>query len=71
MAKIKVEIEVPSGEYCENEDTTCPMCLEGNWGMCYCALFRDDLETDANNSYYCKRCDKCKQAEVNYDKKDV
>ena len=64
MAKIKVEIKVPSGEYCENEDTTCAMCLEGSWGMCYCAIFGDDLETDANNGYYCKRCNKCKQAEV-------
>lgn len=46
MPKIKAEIEVPSDKYCENEYTTCPMCLEGNWGMCYCALFGDDLETD-------------------------
>ena len=71
MPKIKVEIEVPSGEYCENEDTTCPMCLEGNWGICYCCLFNVDLEIDEENSNYCIRCDKCKQAEVNDDKKDV
>ena len=29
-----------------------------------CALFDDDLEMDKENHYYCKRCDKCKQAEV-------
>ena len=57
MPKIKVEIEVPSGKYCGNEDTTCPMCLEGNWGMCYCAIFGNDLEIDYNN-YSCIRCDK-------------
>ena len=65
MPKIKVEIKVPDGEYCEKADNTgCPLCLEGNWGKYYCALFGDDLEMDANNDYYCKRCEKCRQAEV-------
>lgn len=64
MPKIKAEIEVLDGEYCESADNVCPMCLEGNWERCYCALFGDDLETDANNGYYCKRCDKCKAAEI-------
>lgn len=68
MPKIKVEIEVPSGEYCENDDTSCSMRLKGNWGKYYCALFGDDLEMDANNDYYCKRCNKCKQAEVKDEK---
>lgn len=63
MPKIKVEIEVPDDKYCENEDTTCPMCLEGNWGMCYCAIFDDNLEIDSDSGC-CIRCDKCKQAEV-------
>ena len=63
MAKIKVEIEVPSGEYCENENTTCPMCFEQGFIGCCCALFKVELESDNKNHYYCKRCDKCKQAE--------
>ena len=64
--KIKVELEVPDGEYCDcnKVDPVCPMCLEGNWGICYCALFNVDLEIDEENSNYCIRCDKCKQAEV-------
>lgn len=64
MAKIKVELEVPNDKYCEREDIVCPMCLEGNWGICYCCLFNVDLEMDEENSHYCIRCDKCKQAEV-------
>lgn len=63
MAKIKVEIEVPDGEYCDNEDTSCPMCLEGNWGKHYCMLFGNDVEIDIDNDYYYKRCEQCKQAE--------
>ena len=63
MAKIRVEFEVTSGDYCDNKNTTCPACCEDNCGRCYCAIFDEDLETDANNGYYCKRCDKCKQAE--------
>ena len=64
MPKIKVEIEVPSGGYCENEDIVCRMCLWGNRGICYCCLFNVDLEIDEENSNYCIRCDKCKQAEL-------
>ena len=64
MAKIKVEIEVPSGDYCENENTTCPMCFERGFVGCYCALFNVELESDNKNHYYCKRCEQCKQAEV-------
>ena len=66
MPKIRVEIEVPSGEYCDYEDTVCPACLEGNWCKCYCAIFGNDLEIDYNN-YSCIRCDKCKQSEVQND----
>lgn len=65
MKKIKVEIKVPEGDYCENANNVCPMCLEGNWAQCYCCLFDVDLEPDDN--YYCKRCEKCKQAEVEND----
>lgn len=64
MTKIKVEIEVPTGKYCESEDNVCSMCLEGNWGKYYCCLFNVDLEMDEENSHYCIRCDECKQAEV-------
>ena len=64
MAKIKVEIEVPSGDYCENENTTCSMCFERGFVECYCALFNVELESDNKNHYYCKRCEQCKQAEV-------
>lgn len=68
MAKIKVEIEVPTGKYCESEDNVCPMCLEGDWGICYCCLFNVDLEMDKEHNHYCIRCDKCKQAEIQDDK---
>ena len=64
MAKIRVEVIVPSDKHCEREDIVCPMCLEGNWGTCYCCLFNVDLEMDEENSHYCIRCDECKQAEV-------
>lgn len=64
MPKIRVEIDVPDGKYCDNEDTICPMCLERNLSECYCCLFESDLEIDEENQWYCIRCDKCKQAEV-------
>ena len=65
MAKIRAEIEVPSGKHCDTIDNICPMLLEGHWGGWYCCLFDVDLETDSGNGYYpCIRCDKCKQAEV-------
>lgn len=63
MPKIKVEIEVPSDKYCDNEDTFCLACCEDNWGKCYCEIFDEDLEIDSDSGY-CIRCDKCKQAEV-------
>ena len=68
MPKIKVKIEVPSGEYCENENTTCPMCFERGFIGCCCALFNVELESDNKNHYYCKRCDECKRAEVKDEK---
>ena len=69
MAKIKVELEVPNGNYCDDvNDVYCPMCERNIWGECYCSLFCDELKTDSENGYYCKRCDKCKQAEVRNDK---
>ena len=63
MAKIKLEIEVPTDKYCDDGYTICPVCLESSWGKYYCAIFDNDLEIDFNNGF-CKRCDKCKQAEV-------
>lgn len=71
MPKIKVEIEVPSDKYCERVDNVCPMCYEREWGDFRCVLFDKDLELDEDYHHYCIRCDKCKQAEVNNDKKDV
>ena len=65
MAKIRVEIEVPSGEYCDDADEGfCPLFERNLWGECFCLLFGDELEIDKENDYSCKRCDKCKQAEV-------
>lgn len=64
MPKIKVEVEIPNSKHCENDDAICPMCHEGDWGEYYCLLFGDELKIDDDNSYYCIRCDKCKQAEV-------
>lgn len=64
MVKIRAEIEVPNGEYCESADNVCPMCLPGNWGKYYCCLFGADLEAYSENDYYCKRCEQCKQSEV-------
>ena len=63
MPKIKVEIEVPNGEYCETEDNICPMCIECELAVYRCVLFDDELEIDDINDC-CIRCDKCKQAEV-------
>ena len=65
MTKIKVEIEVPSGKHCDNRlNNICPMCIEGEWGYCYCAVFGNELKIDKENNLCCIRCDKCKQAEV-------
>ena len=66
MAKIKVEIEVPDGEYCDcnKVDSVCPMCFEREWGDLRCVLFDEELKLDEDNHHYCIRCDKCKQVEV-------
>lgn len=69
MAKIKVEIEVPSNKYCETEDNICPMCYEREWGDFKCVLFDEDLELDEGYHHYFIRCNKCKQAEVQNDTK--
>lgn len=63
MAKIKAEIEVPDGEYCDDGDT-CSLLQTGYFAQCRCLLYGDELEIDKDNWYCCKRCDKCKQAEV-------
>ena len=64
MAKINVEIEVPTDKYCDYEDTVCPvLCMDDNSGKCYCAIFGKYLEIDIVTGC-CIRCDKCKQAEV-------
>lgn len=65
MVKIKVEIEVPSGEYCDC-DETCQLLENGLFGQSWCSLYGDDLEVARIDTWkYCfKRCDKCKQAEI-------
>lgn len=65
MAKIKVEIEVPNGNYCDDvDDGYFPMCERNIWGECFCLLFNRKLELDKENDENCKRCAECKQAEV-------
>ena len=65
MPKIKVEIEVPNSDYCDDvDDGYCPMCNRNIWGEYHCLLFDVELKTNKENDYSCKRCDKCKQAEV-------
>ena len=63
MTKIRVEIEVPDGKYCDSIDAVCPMCFDGEWGTFRCALFNGELEIDDNYPRII-RCDECKQAEV-------
>lgn len=68
MAKIKVEIEVPNGEYCDCS-VFCPLLENDDFGQFWCPLY-GDLEVDNDNGYHIKRCDKCKQAEVEYENKN-
>lgn len=71
MAKIKVEIEVPNGNYCDDvDDGYCPMCKRNMWGEYHCFIFGDELDIDGIDAWEsrCIRCDKCKQAEVKDDK---
>lgn len=64
MSKIKVELEVMNSEYCDSTDGACKLCMEDGQGVYYCALFDTDLEIDEKNNCFCKRCEQCKQAEV-------
>ena len=63
MAKIRVEIEVPNGQYCDYGEI-CQLLENEQFGQSWCPLYCDNLEVDMDNGYYLKRCDKCKQAEV-------
>lgn len=54
MAKISVEIEVPSD---------CRDCEHFDFNLEVCNLFNDDVFYDEDKDIY-ERCDKCKQAEV-------
>lgn len=62
MPKIKVEIEVPYGEYCHD----CKYCGCGEDR--YCILFDKELKAKILNYDWGiilpYRCDECKQAEV-------
>lgn len=59
MPKIKVEIEVPK------ECSTC-----GCYHLGECVLFNEETPfyNNGNNDWGFKRCDKCKQAEVDDEK---
>ena len=48
MAKIRVEIEVPSGKYCDSDDT-CSLLKKGCFGQYWCSLYGDELEIDKDN----------------------
>lgn len=61
--KIMVEIEVPNGEYCD-DDEICQFIENSRFGKSWCSLYGDDLEVDKDKCYCFKRCEKCKQAEV-------
>lgn len=64
MPKIRVEIEVDK-EYCDRGDNICPTCRDGFMGVRLCALFGVALDNElTDNGYRSKRCDECKQAEV-------
>lgn len=67
MPKIRVEIEVPEGEYCDRDDT-CSFLEQSFLGQYWCSLYGDELEIDVDNWCYCIRCDKCKKAEVDDEK---
>lgn len=62
MAKIKIEIEVPSGEYCKD----CIYLKRDGKGYCY--LFNKELTVERFDWSWGKvniqRCEQCKQAEV-------
>lgn len=66
MPKIRVEIEVPYGEYCYD----CKYC--GCGVKSYCYLFNKELKIEISNwdggivGLY--RCDECKQVEVKDEK---
>lgn len=50
MPKIRVELEVPNGNYCDDvDDGYCPMCKRNMWGEYHCFLFGNELETDKEN----------------------
>ena len=66
MAKIKVEIEVPDGKYCKD----CDYCRYASSDLAICNLFGYTMPLHAPDRYP-ERCDECKKAEVNDDKKDV
>ena len=62
MPKIRVEVEVPSGEYCKD-------CIYWKCdGKGYCYLFNKELKVERFDWTWgeinIQRCDECKAAEV-------
>ena len=62
MPKIRVELEIPTDLFRPCELCRCYRYDRFDWG--YCSLFKRRISCG-------HRCDECKQAEVNDDKKDV
>ena len=62
MSKIRIEIEVPSGEYCKD----CIYLKHDGKGYCY--LFNKELKVERFDWTWgevnIQRCDECKGAEV-------
>ncbi len=64
MPKIRVEIEVPNGEYCR----TCEYGRYVASDFAVCTLFNNAIVLQEQDALP-KRCDECKQAEVEDDDK--
>lgn len=62
MTKIRVELEVPDGKYC----TTCEYCKYIASDFAVCTLFDNAIILSDQDSLP-KRCEKCKQSEVEDD----
>ena len=62
MPRIKVEINVPDGDYCD-KDSMCPVCTYNGYGSHCCAVFGfRELDNDPKNNRLI-RLDMCKAIE--------
>ena len=64
--RVEIEVEVPNGEYCKD----CDYC--GIGAIAYCYLFNKKLQIEKLARKWedtcVRRCDECKQAEVDDEK---